>query len=315
LRYLLCLLCLLCYFGPLHSQLERNPFELKDRLPATANEERPTATTTGNPFDLRPGPGAGIPLETSAAPATAPAKNTPPGTVLAAPRNPTGPLVIQSADPNQGKGTVLLIQLLLLLTLAGLWLLFGGLLRQVLLGTINDSLMTQVYTRRSGGELGALWACYVFSFLSMGFFLYLLTTYFERSPGFDIWGSWLTYSLVFAAILGLKNLVLVLFARLFPVRKEVNRYMFTLMVFSILAGLFISPLNLLVSYAPEEWRSTFIYTGIGVLVLVYTLHLIRGLLIASKLITSRPVHLLLYICAIETAPVFMLYRFVSDSIA
>ncbi|WP_157472007.1 DUF4271 domain-containing protein [Neolewinella persica] len=312
-RYLLFLLCLLSYFGPLHSQMEQNPFELKDRLSATANEERPAATTTGNPFDLQPG--AGIALEASSAPATAPSKNIEPGTPSSALRTPTGPLVIQSADPNQGKGTVLLIQLLLLLTLAGLWLLFGDLLRQVLLGTVNDALMTQVYTRRSGGELGALWACYVFSFLSMGFFLYLLTSYFERSIGFGIWGSWLTYSLVIAAILGLKNFVLVLFARLFPLRKEISRYMFTLMVFSILAGLFISPLNLLVSYAPEEWRSTFIYAGIGLLALVYTLHLFRGLLIANKLVTSRPVHLLLYICAVETAPIFMLYRFVSDSIA
>lgn len=210
---------------------------------------------------------------------------------------------------------MLLIHLLLLLTLAGLWLLFGDLLRQVFLGTVNDALMTQVYTRRSGGELGALWACYVFSFLSMGFFLHLLTSYFERGLGFGIWGSWLTYSLVIAAILGLKNFVLALFARLFPVRKEVSRYMFTLMVFSILAGLFIAPLNLLVSYAPEGWRGTFIHIGIGVLALIYTFHLLRGLLIASKLLTSRPVHLLLYICAIETAPVFMLYRFVSDSIA
>jgi len=313
LRYLLVLLCLLSCLSPLHSQLESNPFELQDRLSVIANEDRPAATTTGNPFDLRPG--AGIALDASSAPAAAPSENSGIGTALANSRNSTGPLVIQSADPNQGKGTVLLIQLLLLLTLAGLWLLFGNLLKQVLLGTANDALMTQVYTRRSGGELGALWACYIFSFLSMGFFLYLLTSFFERSLGFGIWGNWLTYSLVIAAILGLKNFVLVLFARLFPVRKEINRYMFTLMVFSILAGLFISPLNLLVSYAPEEWRSTFIYTGIGLLVLVYTFHLLRGLLIASKLISSRPVHLLLYICAIETAPVFMLYRFVSDSIA
>ena len=312
LRYLLILLCLLSYFSPLHAQMERNPFELKDRLSATANEERPAATTTGNPFDLQPR--GSTTLEASSAPATAP-KDIKSGTTLATPRNSRGPLVIQSTDPNQGKGSVLLIQILLLLTLAGLWLLFGDLLRQVLLGTINDALMTQVYTRRSGGELGALWACYVFSFLSMGFFLYLLTSHFELSLGFGIWGNWLTYSLVIAAILGLKNFVLVLFARLFPVRNEINRYVFTLMAFSILAGLFISPLNLMVSYAPEEWRSTFVYTGAGLLILVYTLHLLRGLLIANKLITSRPVHLLLYICAIETAPVFMLYRFVNDSIA
>lgn len=176
---------------------------------------------------------------------------------------------------------------------------------------MNDGIVNQLYTRRSGGELGALWACYFYFFLVAGFYVYLLASYFEIGLSYGIWGSWLTYALAVAAILGLKNMILVLFSFLFPVRKEVSRYVFVLMIFAILGGLFIAPVNLLISYAPVEWRTTFLYGGVVVLVGIYVLHLMRGMFIGNRLFFSRPVHFLLYICAIELAPLLLIYYYVS----
>jgi len=300
--YLICLmLSSLAVFGQ-----AGNPFELTDRLPEEAVKDTllAAARPTGNPFDLRPG-GSNEPLAPSQAPATAPKSE----------RSTSGPLVIQSTDPNKGKGSILAIHVILLLTLAALWLLFGNLLRQCLRGTVNDALMNQLYTRRSGGELTALWVCYIFFFLAGGFFIYLLTTYYDISLGKGIWGGWITYSLVVAAALGLKCLVLVVYAQIFPVRVEVSRYVFSIMVFSILAGLFIAPTNLLISYAPEGWRTTFIYAGMAIMVGIYGLHLLRGLFVANRLLASRPVHILLYICAIEIAPILLIYRYLTDTLA
>jgi hypothetical protein len=316
------LLLLLFAVPPLWGQ--GNPFELTARLPDLAvvtDSGRVVVTETGNPFDLRPG------VATSAAPTFSAVPlngaevqfdrlNASPA---AAPRNGTdrarrGPLVIQSTDPNKGKGSILAIHIILLLALAGLWLTFGDLLRQCLRSTLNDGLMNQLYTRRSGGELGALWACYIFFFLAGGFFIYLTTTRFNVSTGIGIWGSWLTYSLVVAAGLGLKNLVLVLYSRLFPVQREVSRYVFAIMVFSILAGLFIAPINLLVSYAPEGFQDGFIYGGLAIFGIIYFLHLFRGVFIANRLLASRPVHILLYVCTIEIAPLLLIYRYLSDTL-
>ncbi len=260
------------------------------------------ATPTDNPFDLISElPAGGV----VSVPVT--------GNVAGSDR--LGPLVIQSTDPNKGKGTILGIQIGLLLTLAGLWLLFGNLLRQCFRGTINDALMNQLYSRRSGGELSALWTCYIFSFLSVGFFLHLLTSYYNFGIGLSIGASWLTYALVLAALLGLKQLVLGIYARLFPVRKEVGRYIFTVMVFTIITGLIIAPLNLLVSYAPESWRELFLYSGGIIVALLYLTHLLRGFLSSSQLALGRPAHFLLYICAIEIVPLLVIYRFLSDTIA
>jgi hypothetical protein len=305
LRYLIFIFCLLSLTSSLTAQGERNPFELTARLPVQSlDKEQDSLSETrvsDNPFDLRP---SGLASSAPPTPAAAPGQSTQNDR-----RN--GPLVIQTADPDKGKGTLLAIHVILLLTLAGLWLLFGDLLRQCLRATVNDGIMNQLYTRRSGGELGALWACYAYFFLAAGFYFYLLATYFDIGLSYGIWGSWLTYALVVAAVLGLKNVVLVLFSFLFPVRKEVSRYVFALMIFAILGGVFIAPVNLLISYAPTEWRTTFLYGGVVVLVSIYGLHLIRGMFIANRLFFSRPVHFLLYICAIELAPLLLIYYYVS----
>jgi hypothetical protein len=287
------------------AQGRHNPFELTARLPVQSSVEEadslPQMRVSDNPFDLRP---AGLAPSTSSAPAAAP-KNRRLGD------QPNGPLVIQTADPNKGKGALLAIHVTLLIILAGLWLLFGGLLRQCLRATMNDGIMNQLYTRRSGGELGALWACYVYFFLAAGFFIYLLTANIDIGLNYGIWRSWLTYALAMAAVLGLKNMILVLFSFLFPVRKEVSRYVFALMIFAILGGVFIAPINLLVSYAPEEWKTTFLYGGVIGQMTIYGLHLIRGMFIANRLFFSRPVHFLLYICAVELAPLLLIYYYVS----
>lgn len=302
LRYLLYFLLFWGISAALPAQVTRNPFELQARLPASDTSSTQAIVPTGNPFDLRPGGG----LKTSSAPAAAPINERT--------GKKSGPIVIQSIDPEKGKGTVLTIHILLLLALSGIWLLFGGFLRQSMQGVVNDSLMTQLYTRRSGGELGAMWTCYLYAMLAIGFYLQLFTSAQGISFGYGIWASWLTYALIVAAALGAKSLIIGLFARLFPVRKEAGRYLFTLMIFTILAGLIITPVNLLISYAPEAWRTTFVSVGYIALGLAYILHLLRGLLISNRYVASRPVHILLYICTIEIAPLFVVYRLMSDSI-
>ena len=301
-------LLLLCALHQGVAQDRSNPFEIVSRLPPPAITDSTTTETTTNysPFDIRqPGTSAAVPLTT--APAASPTADLD--------TQQRGPLVIQSADPNRGKGSVLAIQLTLLITLASIWVLFGGLLRQCFQGMFNDSLMNQIYPRRSGGEVSALWLCYLFFFLAAGFYLYLTTRYFGISINPNVWMSWLTYSLIVASAMGLKQLVVHIIGRLFPVRKEASRYAFVLMVFAILCGVLLVPVNLGLSYAPPGARALFLYGGAALLAVVYLLHLARGLFIIGSLAAGRPLHILLYICAVEIAPLLIIYRYLSSSLA
>ncbi|WP_116126286.1 DUF4271 domain-containing protein [Lewinella sp. IMCC34183] len=263
-------------------------------LPAQAGEptvpvaREQAGDTSQNPFDLYP---------------TRPE----PERFRPVPVDPTVP-------PPTGSESVVFIHLLLLLMLASLWVLFRNLLVQCFTATLNDNMMTQLYRRRSGGQISALWLCYLLFLLSAGFYLYLFAIYYGLAFPGGVWLGWLVSALVVASVVGLKFFVLLLLGRVFPLRRELSRYTFVLMVFSILSGIVLVPLNLLVSYAPEAYRSFFLLAGAAVLVLIYLVHLVRGLFIANHYVGSRPLHFFLYICTIEIAPLLVVYRYLSHTL-
>ena len=273
----------------LSAQDGSNPFELTDRLSPEAAS--PVADTSSNPFDLR----------REEEPAEVPAVR------------PVG----EPERPANGRSqSIVFIHLLLVLLVTSLWVLFRDLLRQCMRAIANDNVMTQLYRRRSGGQISALWMCYLFFLLSAGFFLYLVSLEYDLSlPISGVWTSWLTFTLLVMGAVGFKLVLLTLVGRIYPLRKELSRYTFLLMVFSILVGVLLVPINLLISYAPEGFRASFLIGGVVVLAVVYLLHLVRGLFIANYYVGSRPLHFLLYICTIEVAPLLLVFRYLSNSLA
>lgn len=288
------LFLLLVSSAVLTGQSGGNPFDLTDRLPAGAQPvaEPAAGDSAANPFDL--------------APAAEPAEEI----ILTVPADEGG-----SADAGPHRA-VIFIHLLLVLLVTSIWVLFRNLLQLCVRAILNDNIMTQLYRRRSGGQISALWLCYLFFLLSAGFFLYLVATdYGLQLPVTGVWSSWLTYTLLVMGAVGLKLVLLTLIGRIYPLRKELSRYTFVLMVFSILVGVLLVPVNLLISYAPEGFRHFFLLAGVAVLAVVYLLHLVRGLFIANQYVGSRPLHFLLYICTIEIAPLLLVYRYLSDALA
>lgn len=220
----------------------------------------------------------------------------------------------QSAGGSTGS-SIVFIHLLLLMLAAGLWVLFRDLIGQCFVAVFNDNVMAQLYRRRSGGQVSALLLCYVFFFLAAGLYVQLFLASYGYRVEMNIWLAWLTYSLGVAAGLGVKLLIITLLGRVYPsLRKELSQYAFLLMVFSILTGLLLVPLNLLVSYAPPEWRTFCLMGGTILLVVIYLLHLLRGLFVANRYMSSRPLHFLLYLCAIEIAPILLIYRYLSTTL-
>ena len=209
---------------------------------------------------------------------------------------------------------VLAIQLILLVALASLWVLFGRLLSRAFRGTLNDSVMNQLFTRRSEGRGTALWICHLFFFLSAGFYVHLFVAFHGYSIYHNIWTSWLAWALVIAGLMGLKQLVIFSIGRLFPISRDASKLAFVMMVFSILIGVVLVPINLGVSYAPEGARAAFLYGGLITVGGIYGVYLLRSLLVAGPIVFARPMHLILYICAIEIAPLLLLYRYLTDTL-
>lgn len=279
-----------------------NPFELTPRLSSVPEREN----RMYSPFDIR---AAKVSVLPGGSGRTAGVRATLRGDQATS----AGPQTIRSSTATQRETAILAINLGHLLGLAVLWVLFRHFYQQCLRATVNPGLLKQIYSRRSGGELTALWLGYSLFILTMGFFLHQVSLRYDFVIGRNTLISWGVCTLFVAGFTGLKQWLLWFYARLFPVRKEVSFYAFMVMVFSILIGLLLVPLNLMLSYAIDAWKTPIFYFSLLVLAGGYVFHLLRGGSIVRHYLLQRPVHLMLYICTIEIAPLLLVYRYLSDT--
>lgn len=280
-----------------------NPFEIVDRLPeeaATSENSLAAAqgpSNTGNPFDLhRDANGALVALPAAGQEELLLVRNGERRAVLDA------------------RGRLLGIHLLMLLALGVLWTLFRPVLTNSYRALFNDSMLSQLHRKRAGGLQGQLLVCYGFSMLSIGFFLYLLTQHYDILPSDRPWGHWGMMSLGVAGLLGLKHLALSFYGWLWEVPKETGKYSFAVMVNALLLGMALVPANLLISYAPDYATNAVVSVSLALVSSILILRSLRGLAIANSFLSRHTLLFLLYICAIEIAPVALLVKFVSENL-
>ncbi|MEM9928649.1 MAG: DUF4271 domain-containing protein [Bacteroidota bacterium] len=277
-----------------------NPFEIKDRRPASeAAAATPAATAprgTGNPFDIRTTPVPPVEEEAS---------------IFQSDQRPL--LVRRDNEPEvlDARGRTLGIHALLLFLTALLWIFFRPVLVKCYAALFNEGLLSQLYRQRENGQLGIFLICYLLFFLSGSFFGYLLGQAFDLLPSDQPWQYWSYYLLLLALLMLGKHTLLALIAWIFPVKAALGKYNFAIMVFGIIIGMVLIPLNLLISYAPVDITTTVAWLSVGVVAAFYTLRFFRGLLIGNKYLSGELLHFLLYICAVEIAPVLVLYQYVT----
>lgn len=173
---------------------------------------------------------------------------------------------------------------------------------------MNDNMLNQLFREREGSGLLPFAFVYVVFLYHFALFVYQTN---------ELWSLWVRQPIqqqlpVIAAVtmfaLLLKHLTLGMLGYIFPVTKESRLYSFTIMLFAILAGLVLTPLNLILTYSPADWQKPVVWIAIGALVILYLLHTVRGMVIANRFIFLYQFHFLLYLCVIEIMPVLYLYK-------
>lgn len=269
-----------------------NPFELAPRMPAQDTGEA-VDKGTGNPFELV--------APTSAT--TAQKKSVKP----ARKRNP-----ISEEAAYRRFLFVSIMGVLLMLTL--LMTLFRSFFRKTIQAFSNDTMMNQVYRdRESVGALPFL-MLYTFFFVNGGLFIYFLAKNYNAGLPGNHFQQWLYYTLALVALLSLKHLLLNIIGFVFPVEKEVRLYNFLIMIFGIVIGLILTPINILLAYGPESIFGILILIALIVLGSLYLFRYARSLFIADRFLFFHRFHFLLYICTVEIAPVMVLVKLVLNQI-
>ncbi|MEL7220091.1 MAG: DUF4271 domain-containing protein [Bacteroidota bacterium] len=323
-KHCLAIIFVLSFLFSLAAQNAANPFELKPRLPETAQiqvtEEAEVNETNDsvNPFELQNRPDKAV----------APDKNksgNPFDLAIEAPKpeplevpSPREPLVDQQAaeqpeviNPlSNGSGSLLTL-VLLVLTFASITLIFFRTLYvKAYRALFNDNLLSLLYREREAGALGNFLITYLVFFLSGALFLTLLSQHYQWIANKSLWQQFGLFLQALLAVFIGKHLLLAILGYIFPIQKETKRYSFTIMVFALVLGLVLTISALLLAYTPKDAHVFVIYGLLAVVVTTYILRSFRGLFIANRFIFSNQFHFLSYICAVEIGPALCLYKLV-----
>jgi hypothetical protein len=173
---------------------------------------------------------------------------------------------------------------------------------------LNNSALRQVYKEPIGWGNIAYLALYVLFWINIGILGFLLMSQIGfKSP----YRQSLTLLLCVGAASGvflIKHLILYIVASVFPIEKEIKTYNFIILTAGTILGLLLMPLNIFIAYTSSGLSEIFVYIAFGVIGLTYLVRSLRSLSIASPYLIENRFHFVLYLCAVEIAPLMILVK-------
>jgi hypothetical protein len=278
-----------------------------------------TAQNTASPFDLLPRVAGGISQDSAIAIATSSnpfdIQKIQPAWRRSSPTTPG--LTVERRKPLTAREKesiyrrflfITVLSVLIILTL--LVTIFRILIEKIWKAFLNDNLLNQLLREQSAGVTTAYSLLYLMFLINAGIFLFLGSKHF----GIKISGSNVSSLFICIGVLAgfflLKNILLRIVGFVFPVQKEVSTYNFTIIVFNIVIGFLLVPAIMLTAYTAESMSRYVIYGTVGLLAATYLFRMLRGLFIANRFIAWHKFHFLLYLCAVEIAPLLIILKLI-----
>jgi hypothetical protein len=212
----------------------------------------------------------------------------------------------------QSTNFFLLITLLLLLALLLTFLRSFAIASVGAFGT--DNLFNFLYREMSGRGVLPYLLLYIFFIVNLGVFFHFSMPVLLNSLHATFTTDYYLVFFIPLILLGLRHLLLTFIGFVFPVKKEMDRYQFLMVVTGISMGLFIAPVNIFFPYLNEEWKQIFILVTFIFIGFILLYHYLRGLTLGVRFIGSHQFHFLLYICTVEIAPVLILVKLIINSL-
>ena len=174
----------------------------------------------------------------------------------------------------------------------------------------NNNLMMQLY-REKGSLLDMPYIpLYMLFCFTGGAFIFLILDYYKisllNSPILSI----LACMSGLAGFYLIKHLILKMISGIFPFKKEIHEYHFTLGVFNQIIGLALIPFVTIVAFAPQNIKLFAIYAAYLVIAIILTQRLFRSILISQKFIAFHNFHFIVYLCTVEIAPIFIILKLI-----
>jgi hypothetical protein len=152
---------------------------------------------------------------------------------------------------------------------------------------------------------------YLSFLLNAGLFLFLIVLTFNDDKKYHNLSTFVACMIGVAALFLSRQFLLKFVGWLFPkAEATMEQYNFLIIIFNCVLGFFLVPFNFLVAFGADKDQqlfSAFWTLGLGAIFLLY--QSFRGVLIGSKFLSGSLFHFLLYLCAVEIAPIALLVKF------
>jgi len=286
--------CLLVFFilNFAGAQSRVTPFDLIPRIQTALPEDSIAITTSSNPFDivkLRPQSRQEV---------------STPGFSIERPRKPLSAKEKEDVYRRFIFITILVMMIMLTLVVT----LFRILIAKVWKAFTNDNLLNQLQREQSAGITLAYTILYALFFINAGIFAFLACRHFNLEIASSNFGALFLLIGGIAGFFLAKHSVLRMMELVFPIKKEMATYQFTVLIFNIVLGFFLAIAVLFLAYAPDETTKYLLYGTLGLIALTYLFRNLRGMFIANRFLSNHKFHFLLYLCAVEIAPIAVIVK-------
>lgn len=191
---------------------------------------------------------------------------------------------------------ILLIMLTLVITIN------RSVVDHIIRAFMNDNFLNLLYREQRGKTNVQYLFLYFFFIANLGFFIFLSLDYwFEVRPEISL----LFCILIVGVIYLIRYLILDMLATTFPVEKEARQFNFTIIIFNILLGLILLPINLFLAFAPSKISIFSFYLGLFLIVFFYLIRQLRGLFISVRFLSASKFQFFTYLCTVEIAPLLV----------
>jgi Domain of unknown function (DUF4271) len=171
----------------------------------------------------------------------------------------------------------------------------------------SEQALASLYREQGARMSFHFWASYGLFVMSTGVFGYQAAHYFDPKINSSFMNLLLCMAVV-ALVALFRHTLLKIIAAIFPFYKEINQYAFTMSIFHQAMGLVLVPFVIFVAFASPTLQTIGLYSGLGIIALIYIYRAIRGLIIGSKYVFENRFHFLLYLCAVELAPMVIVLK-------
>ena len=154
----------------------------------------------------------------------------------------------------------------------------------------------------------------VFYMVAALFLYFISSSRHWEMEGLDYgFSRYLFFAILVAAVYTLKMIILKICGYVFELDREMAAYIFNIFLINSILGMALLPVTGLMAYAswiPPAWITVLALIIISV---AFLYRLVRGVLIAIATPGFSPVYLILYLCALEIAPLLVVLKLVTPA--